>query len=279
MVSGGPSALPDNQRVSADGLAFPTRAGDDTDGLFVTNAGNERASLELLKRPAGVGGIASEQKQTNQGHSVCDPAVSAYKDVFSKTAMEGPGKSVSKVEAHADKVGKFGKFEGKGPNVGKSERSTWKVEGLGKTVGKSEEDAVGKAEQMGKSVGKSEGKNVGKAHRTEGENVGKSVGKADDESVGKLGKNNETVKVVAKVEGDVGTVTGKSVGKAAEGDVGKASDKSVGRGEEDDVEKLSQRSLGHEVGKARGNVQKQTMGTISNTKKSVLCSLPFVEEL
>jgi biotin--protein ligase len=214
MVFGKTSALPGN-----------------TDGLFVANENSE-----VLERPAC---LAGEQKE----HSVCEPAVSAYKEVFSKAAMEGPGKSVSKVEAHGDKDGTV---EGKGPNVGKVEgvgktgvdtvgksehkdvgksigkfEGKGKAEGIGKTVGKSgEETSQGKVEQMGKSEGK--GPNVGKAEqigKSEGKNVGKTqgetVGKAENESVGKLGKNEKT----GKTEGDAGKA------------VGKVSDKSVGKDE------------------------------------------------
>jgi hypothetical protein len=56
----------------------------DIDGLFVIN------SRRVLERPAHV------------EHSAHDPTVAAYKDIFSKGAMEGHGKIVSKVEAYAD---------------------------------------------------------------------------------------------------------------------------------------------------------------------------------
>lgn len=209
MVFGKTSALPGNQGTNTDG----------------------HANSEILERPACIAG--EHQKE----HSVCEPAVSAYKEVFSKAAMEGPGKSVSKVEAYGDKDATV---EGKGPNVGKVEgvgktlgksvgkseqkdvgktigkfEGKGKAEGIGKTVGKSgEETSQGKVEQMGKSEGK--GPNVGKAEQignSEGKNVGKTqgeaVGKAENESVGKLGKNEKA----GKTEGDVGKVSDKSVGK------------------------------------------------------------------
>lgn len=250
--------------------ALPGKQGTNTDGLFVTNANSE-----VLERPASIAGVQKE-------HSVCEPAVSAYKEVFSKAAMEGPGTSVSKVEAHGDKDGTV---EGKDPNVGKVEgvgktgvdtvgksvgksqqkgvgktegeaigkfEGKGKAEGIGKTVGKSGEEALGK---VGKSEGEAEGKgpNVGKAEqigKSEGKNVGKTqgefVGKAENESVGKLGKNEKT----GKIEGDVGKA-----------DVGKVSDKSVGKGEQGDHGKPSEES----IRQAGEKFQKLTTGKDSRT--------------
>lgn len=42
------------------------------------------------------------ERPTHVEHSAHDPTVAAYKDIFSKGAMEGLGKTVSKVKAYTN---------------------------------------------------------------------------------------------------------------------------------------------------------------------------------
>ena len=43
-----------------------------------------------------IGGRGVLERLAHVEHSAHDPAVAAYKDIFSKGAMEGPGKTISK---------------------------------------------------------------------------------------------------------------------------------------------------------------------------------------